>query len=67
MQNSPAARAGFKPGDVILSYNWRPIADWKDLRNRVEETEPDREVSIGIFREGRNLKIPVRIEKQPGE
>ena len=67
MDNAPAARAGLKPGDVILTYNGRPIADWKDLRNRVEETEPDREVSIGIFREGRNLKIPVRIEKQPGE
>jgi serine protease Do len=67
MDNAPAARAGLKPGDVILSYNGRPIVDWKDLRNRVAETEPVREVSVGILREGRNLKIPVKIEKQPGE
>jgi serine protease Do len=67
MDNAPAARAGLKPGDVILSYNGRPIADWKDLRNRVAETEPGREVDVGILREGRNLKIPVKIEKQPGE
>jgi len=67
MDNAPAARSGLKPGDVILSYNGRPIVDWKDLRNRVAETEPVREVTIGILREGRNLKIPVKIEKQPGE
>ena len=67
MDNAPAARAGLKPGDVILSYNGRPILDWKDLRNRVAETEPVREVAVGILRDGSNLKIPVKIEKQPGE
>ena len=67
MENAPAARAGLKPGDVILTYNGRPIVDWKDLRNRVAETEPGRDVAIGILRDGRNLKISVKIEKQPGE
>jgi serine protease Do len=67
IENAPAARAGLKPGDVILTYNGRPIVDWKDLRNRVAETEPGREVSVGILRAGRNLKVPVKIEKQPGE
>ena len=67
MENAPAARAGLKPGDVILTYNGRPIIDWKDLRNRVAETEPGHEVSIGILRAGRNLNIHMKIEKQPGE
>lgn len=67
MDNAPAARAGLEPGDVILSYNGRPITDWKDLRNKVAETEPGHEVSVGILRGGRNLSIPVKIEKQPGE
>ena len=67
MENSPAAQAGLKPGDVILTYNDRPIGDWKDLRNRVAETEPGREVDVGIRRGGGDQKIRVRIEKQPGE
>jgi serine protease Do len=67
MENSPAARAGLLPGDVILSYNGRPIVDWKDLRNRVAETEPGREVELGVLRERRNLKLRATIEKQPGE
>ena len=67
MENSPAARAGLQPGDVILTYNDRPIADWKELRLRVAETDPGREVPLGILREGRNLKLRVTIEKQPSE
>jgi S1-C subfamily serine protease len=67
LENSPAARAGLQPGDVILSYNGRPIADWKDLRNRVAETEPGREIPIRLLRAGKNLDLRVTIEKQPGE
>lgn len=67
LENSPAARAGLQPGDVILSYNGRPIADWKDLRNRVAETEPGREIPIGLLRAGKNLDLRVTIEKQPGD
>lgn len=67
LENSPAARAGLKPGDVILSYNGRPIADWKDLRNRVAETEPGQQIPISLLRAGNNLNLRVTIEKQPGE
>jgi regulator of sigma E protease len=31
----PAARAGFKPGDLILAANGRPIADFMDLKQYV--------------------------------
>lgn len=67
MDNSPAQRGGLKPGDVILTFNGRAIADYNELRNRVAETEPGREVDVGILREGRKLNLPVRIEKQPVE
>lgn len=67
MEASPAARAGLKPGDVILSYNDQPIIDWKDLRKKIGETEPGREMPIQFLREGRLLKASVKIEKQPGE
>jgi len=67
LENSPAARAGVKPGDVILSYNDRPVATWKDLRTRVAETEPGHEVALGIRRDGKPLTLRVLIEKQPGE
>jgi serine protease Do len=63
LDNSPAARAGILPGDVILAYNGRPIAEWKDLRNRVAETEPGHEVALGILRNGKNITLRAKIEK----
>ena len=67
MGNSPARRSGIMPGDVILSYNGQPITDWIDLRNRVTGTEPGREISIGLIREGKPTELKVKIDRQPGE
>jgi len=64
---SPAARAGVRPSDVILSYNGRLLSDWSDLRNRIAETEPGKVVEIAIKREGQNLTLKVPIEMQPSE
>lgn len=67
LDGSPAALAGLRSRDVILSYNGRQIADWKDLRNRVAETEPGREVKLDILRDGKKIPITVKISRQPGE
>ncbi|MEI6279493.1 MAG: trypsin-like peptidase domain-containing protein [Verrucomicrobiae bacterium] len=67
LENSPASRGGVRPGDVILAYNGRPVATWKDLRNRVAETEPGQEVALDIRRDGKPCTLRVKIEKQPGE
>lgn len=67
MENSPAARDGVLPGDVILSFNKRPVSDWKDLRNRVAESEPGQKIPLEILRNGHKTNIEVTIEKQPGE
>lgn len=36
MTDSPADRAGFKPGDVILSVNGRTLLEWNELRAAVK-------------------------------
>lgn len=67
MDKSPAARDGIRPGDVILSFNNRPVTDWKDLRDRVAEAEPGHRVPVEILRDGHRTHLEVTIEKQPGE
>jgi serine protease Do len=64
---SPAARAGIQSGDLIISYNGRPVADSTDLRNRIVESEPGREVVLTVKRRGQTLTLRALIEKQPGE
>src|SRR5207302_6394964 len=60
-QDSPADRAGVRKGDVILTYNSRGVTEAEDLRQLVRDTEPGREVSLGIWRDGarRTLRVAV--------
>src|SRR5947208_9261102 len=60
-EDSPADRAGVRKGDVILTYNSRGVTEAEDLRQLVRDTEPGREVSLGIWRDGerRTLRVTV--------
>jgi serine protease Do len=64
--NSPAEQAGLKPGDVIITYNDKPIRDAIDLRNRVVESEIGQKVLLQIRRGGREFELPVDIAAEPG-
>ena len=50
--NSPAERAGIKQGDVIVSFNGVNVNDGNELRNRVAQTAPGAQASVGIVRNG---------------
>jgi serine protease Do len=65
-ENSPAALAGLLPGDVVISFNGRPIVDHIDLRNRVAEAEIGGEVSLVVLRAGREIPLTARIAAEPG-
>jgi len=52
-RDSPAARAGLQPGDVILSYNGEPIIRSGDLPALVGMAKPGDKASIEIWRGGK--------------
>jgi Do/DeqQ family serine protease len=52
-EGGPAARAGFKQGDVITQYNGKAIADNNQLRNEVAGTTPGTTVAVQVLRNGR--------------
>jgi len=60
---SPAKRAGIKPGDVIVAVNGTPVHGSSDLRNRVGLMSIGDTVSLTIVRSGAQQTIDVRIEK----
>jgi serine protease DegQ len=60
---SPAKRAGIKPGDVIVGVNGTPVHGSSDLRNRVGLMSIGQTVSLTILRGGAQQTIDVRIEK----
>ena len=61
--NSPAAKAGLKAGDVIVSYQGRMVSDVGDFRNQVALAQPGSEVKFDIFRDGKPRTVTVKIEK----
>ena len=64
--NSPAEKAGIKQGDVILNINDVIINDGNELRNRVAQTAPETEITVGISRGGNQQSVKVKLsELQP--
>ena len=62
---SPAQASGLQPGDLILDFNGKPIADRVDLRNRVAETEVGKEVQLTLLRQGVTTTVKVKIQEEP--
>jgi hypothetical protein len=48
--NGPAARAGIRPGDVILNFNGNNLEDSTDLRQKVSHTAIDSDVVLEVWR-----------------
>ncbi|HTO90725.1 MAG TPA: Do family serine endopeptidase [Candidatus Sulfotelmatobacter sp.] len=65
-KDSPAERAGIETGDVIVSYDHRPIDDSRELRNAVAATLPGRRVEVGVMRIGRQRSLEVELGSQSG-
>jgi serine protease Do len=65
--DGPAARAGLKAGDVILSLDGTAIADSRDLARKVAAENPGKAASIKIWRDGREQALGVTIATLPSE
>lgn len=59
--DSPAAKAGLKPGDVILSINGQEISRSIDLSGRVAELPPGTTATFGVWRKGAQQDIRIAV------
>ena len=65
--DAPAAKAGLKDGDVILTLNGQPVESANDLRLRVSQTAPGTTVKLGISRDGKMQDVSVTLGELPGD
>lgn len=59
--DSPAAKAGIKDGDVVLEYNGEKIEGVDQLIRLVRETPPDRQITLTVWHDGGSRKVAVTV------
>jgi serine protease Do len=63
--DSPAAKAGIRPGDLIVRFNSREIRDFSELRRRVSQSKVGEELPVDILRDGKKVSLQVRLVEEP--
>jgi len=61
-KDSPAARAGIRPGDRIAAVGSRPLKEWKDLVAAVSASRDGR-MTVQVERGGKLLKMTLLAER----
>jgi serine protease Do len=52
-EKGPSVGAGFKPGDVIVSFDSKPVANARELPKIVAQTPVGKEVDVVVIRDGK--------------
>jgi serine protease DegQ len=65
LQNSPAARAGLQPGDLILKVAGQGVGDVPDMLSRVAALKPGETAVILLQRHGQAMEVRVTPGTRP--
>ena len=60
-RDSAAYDAGVRPGDVIVSFNQRPVEDSAQLLRLIADSPIGSTVSVGAYRAGRQIEFKVQV------
>ncbi len=63
MEDSPAAKAGFEPGDVVISLDGKSIRNASDVRHRIGLLPVGEKVRFEILREGERIMVTAAVSK----
>ncbi len=65
LRNSPAEKAGLKPGDILLEINGNKVTDSSTMLNLIANLQPDEKATLKIARDQREINVTVIIGKRP--
>ncbi len=65
LRNSPADRAGLKPGDILLEINGREVTDSSTMLNLISALKPEKPAALKIMRDQNEMDIAITVGKRP--
>jgi Do/DeqQ family serine protease len=65
--DTPAAKSDLRPADVITEVDGVPVASAKELQREILKKKVGDQVSLGIWRSGKKVTVPVKTEELPTE
>jgi len=65
-EDSPAAKAGIKSGDVVVGMNGAPVSDTGDFMDALSEAADGDKASLDVVRKGAKKTIELEIEDSTG-
>ena len=65
LHDSPAERAGLRPGDILLEIDGREVVDSSTMLNLISSLKPGKKSILKIERNQEDNDIPVVIGKRP--
>ena len=61
---SPAAKAGFKAGDVMVEFDGKPIQNLYDFTYALQSKKPGDEVRVKVMRDGKPVEANVGLARR---
>jgi len=65
VQDSPAEKADFQRGDLIIAFNGNTVEDSSSLRNMVAQSAPGTAATVTVLRDGRKKELSVTLGELP--
>lgn len=60
-ENGPSKSAGIEAGDVVISFDGKPVKDSRDLPRLVGQTAVGKEVDVVVLRKGKEQTVKVKL------
>ncbi|MBZ5623135.1 MAG: M28 family peptidase [Acidobacteriia bacterium] len=63
-EGSPASKAGFKAGDILVEFDGKPIQNLYDFTYALQAKKPGDEVRVKVMRDGQPVEATVALTKR---
>ncbi len=65
MPGSPADKGGLKVGDIVVEVDGQKVSEVRELQFNIMRTEPGKEISMKVVREGKEISLKIRVGELP--